>query len=269
MTPHAPPDDLTRDELLQRILYALLRPTAKLASAFDLPLKELTQLIELAYFRELRAQGLTLPETGQALAISTRKAGRLSRLLREKFLDAEREHTLPRRIEFMLWSQPMSQARLNQVLPDVSEDALGEALETLLREGRITPVQGRVTEYKPALSLRKLPRDTWMRRLGGLMSFADNLADATWGRFFRATPGTQARTVSFSIPAGSERELAEWYEAVVLPKIVAMDAEADTLPPDQRRPMRLSICWAPYEHLDSERAEQRADTQTPRDDADS
>jgi hypothetical protein len=245
-------EDVTGHELAHRVIYALARPVVKMARLFGVPLKELANLVEMAYFHEMRAHGMTLRETSDALSVSQRKAVRLAKQLRENFIQPEVHHNLPRRIEFLLWSQPMSTARLNQVLPDVEAEHIDAAVNELLGEGRIEQVDGgKVERFAPVSSLRKLPRDTWLRRIGALNSFADNLTDATHGRFFGRDPRAFARTLSFKIPAGSHAELEQWYESSVLATVIAMNDTAEESETDQEA-FQLSICWAPYEYIENQ-----------------
>lgn len=238
--------DIPEDELAERVVYALLRPAVRLASAFGLPLKHVVGLLESAYFHELRRSGFTLREAGDRLQVSQRTTVRLAKDLRERFVQPELEHNLPRRIEFMLWARPMSEARLCQVLPEVDADEIHDALGMLLGEGRIEVRAGRAMEYAPVSNLRKLPRDTWMRRLGGLNTLVDNVADATFGRFFRDEPRTFARSLSFQLPRGGTERLRRWYEESVLPHIVELSDEATG---DDVESVQLSLCWAPYEFI--------------------
>lgn len=238
--------DIPEDELAERVVYALMRPAVRLAAAFGLPLKHVIGLLESAYFQELRRSGFTLREAGERLQVSQRTAVRLSKDLRERFVQPELEHNLPRRIEFMLWARPMSEARLCQVLPEVADDEVHDAIGLLLGEGRIEVLDGRTVEYAPVTNLRKLPRDTWMRRLGGLNTLVDNVADATFGRFFRDEPRTFARSLSFQLPRGGTERLRRWYEESVLPRIVELSDEATG---DDVESVQLSLCWAPYEFI--------------------
>ena len=86
-----------------------------------------------------------------------------------------------------------------------------------------------------------------MKRVGGLTSFAENLADAAYGRFFKAEPRAFARTLSFQAPVGATDELGEWYEAAVLAKIIELSDRAEQTP--DKEDLQLSLCWAPYEYI--------------------
>jgi hypothetical protein len=157
-------------------------------------------------------------------------------------------HHLPRRIEFILSAAPMSTARLVQVLRDVAEADVIAALQELKSTGRVVENGDRTITYQVSSSVRSLPRDNWIARVGGLTSFAENLANAAWGRFFADHPAAFARTLSFRVTPERLAQLAAWYTDVVLPQIVAWNDEAESVDGDIE-PMQLSLCWAPYEAM--------------------
>lgn len=243
------PDDLTQDELLLRVLYALLQPAIRLASVFGVPLKELGRLLESSYYNEVRGRVATRRETADKLGVSARSADRLARQARETFVVPELEHNLPRRIEFMLAAAPMSAARLSQVMRDVDAGDVERALATLVETGRVVATEERTVTYRPSATVRSLPRDTWTSRVGALSSFGENLANAAWGRFFADDDAAFARTLSFRLTEQRALELSDWYAREILPRIVAWDEEATNAPDETRLPMQLSLCWAPYEAM--------------------
>lgn len=249
--------DISDEELAQRVVYALMRPAVRLAAVLGLDMKTTATLLQTAYFQELRSLGLTLDVAGERLGVSRRTAARLSKQLKNRFVVPEIRHNLGRRIEFMLAAQPMSAARLAQTLTDVDEAEVVEALDGLVAAGRVELRDGRTPTYHPAASLRQLARDTWVQRVGGLTSFAENLADAVWGRFMQSNPQTFARTLSFRVPAGAHEKLEAFYQEHLLPLVVELDETDDPDRIGDRDELQLSICWAPYEliHRESESGE--------------
>ena len=151
-TPAPAPDeseqDIDRKELERRLVHALARLVGRFAGAFSLPLGDLVDLVQGAQLQVLRERGLTLADIGRRMDISERHAKRLLKQLRESFLDTERSYDLPLRIEFMLWAQPMSRARLKRVMKDEAA-AIDEALERLLSDGRVAEGTGRTPLLKP------------------------------------------------------------------------------------------------------------------------
>jgi len=245
---HAPRDEdaLPADELEQRVLFSLLRPAVALAAAFNVPLKEVARQVEVAYFEHLRQEGLTLQETSDLLDINVRTAKRLSQQLKVKFLRPELEHNLPVKLEFMLRAEPMSLARLNQVLREVPEDDVREAIQRLIAEGRIVEEDGRTPTLHVVKSVNSLVRDTWLARIGGLNSLLENLADVTWGRFFDADPRTFARTLTFHVRPEQLGALQCAFDDLTA-RITALDEEARDTP--DAVPIRLSHYFAPFNLL--------------------
>ena len=211
-------DEIGEVELAHRVLFALLRSVVRIAGVFRVPLKDVVQLLESAYFRETRGRAPTLRALARELGVSQRTADRLAAQNRATFLVPELEHHLPRRIEFMLAAEPASLARLGQLLPDVTEDEIASVIEALTREGRLERDGERTVVYRPVPGVRTLPRDTWVRRVGALTSFSDNLADAVFGRFFRNDDRAFARTLTFSMLPSDVRLLSEWYQREMLPR---------------------------------------------------
>ncbi|MEL6178971.1 MAG: hypothetical protein AAFS10_08450, partial [Myxococcota bacterium] len=129
-------DESTYREFVSRVIYSLTQPAAQLADRFAgrfmFTHKELSHVVQLAYYQTKSRRGLTHKEIAKEFGTSTRTIDRLAKATRENFFAPEREHALPRRVEFLLWSGPKSAARLAQLLPGVSDDDLQGALSSLL-----------------------------------------------------------------------------------------------------------------------------------------
>ena len=249
-------DEINEEELVQRMLYAFLKPVVRLASRFRVPMKTIATLVQTAYFQELRDSGATLDEAADRLGVSRRSAARLSSRLKSRFLAPEMGHNLPRRIEFMLGAEPMSATRIHQVMRE-SRDDIDAAIETLVVEERIELLPGRTPVYRPTPGTRELPRDSWVRRVGALTSLMENLGDAAYGRFFGALPTTFLRTLTFRAPPESSAELEEMFYESVLGKVTELRDRVDAVPETHADADRfqLSVCWAPCELLRSENEE--------------
>lgn len=233
-------------EVLRRVLFSLMLPTTRVASTQEFPLKELTTLLRLAYFRQLRGCGKTLREISDTLDVSVRTAKRLSQRLKENFFMPELEHELPRRIEFMLWASPMSLARLNQVIEDADIDEIEAALEQLLDEGRAEEVEDRPGFYTAPRVETRLVKDSMVSRIGALNSFLGNITNAIHGRFFDADPRSFVRTLSFRISPAQLIELRALYEQLY-ERLREMEQTSKSESEEELLEMQLSLCWAPYE----------------------
>ncbi|MCA9520419.1 MAG: hypothetical protein KC609_05585 [Myxococcales bacterium] len=240
---------LTSAELLERVLYSLLKPVVKLARVNGISSKALAAWVQLAYFHDLRRSGLTMAEACERLDISMRTASRLSKQLKQDFFRPEREHQLPRQIEFMLWLQPLSEARLEQALPGVERDEIRAALETLIAEKRIVEQRGRTTTYSAASSTDRLVRPGWMARIGGLNSLLSTVLNAIYGRFFGNGAPTFARNLSLRILRDDVSRLNQLYETTIWPELAALDERAEGR--DDALPLSFALLWAPYEALEN------------------
>lgn len=249
--------DIDQRELERRLVHALARLVTRFSGAFGVPLADLVDLVQGAQLQVLRERGLTLAEIGRRMNVSERHTKRLLKQLRESFLDTEREYDLPVRIEFMLWAQPVSRARLKQVLQD-EPAAIDAAVERLLADGRVVEdTSGRTPRLRPTTARQSLVRDTWMMRIGALNSFLGNLGDAVYGRFIDGTPDAFARTLNFLVRPEDVPALQRFFDEQLVPFATGLDeaaheraAGADAeRPADDARSYRMSICWAPYEWM--------------------
>lgn len=244
--------DIDQRELERRLVHALARLVARFAGAFEMPLAELVDLVQAAHLQTLRERGLTLGDIGRRMDVSERHAKRLMKQLRESFLDTERSYDLPVRIEFMLWAQPMSAARLKQVMKDEA-GAIDQAIERLVDSGRVVvdKVEGgaRTPLLRPTTEVQSLVRDTWLARIGALNSFVGNLGDAVWGRFVDASPRSFARTLSFLVREEDAPELQRFFSETLVPFMSGLDAAAADADAARREPYRLSLCWSPFESM--------------------
>ncbi|MFO0748584.1 MAG: hypothetical protein U1F43_23410 [Myxococcota bacterium] len=239
--------DIDQRELERRLVHALARLVGRFAGAFSLPMGEVVDLVQSAQLQVLRERGLTLGEIGRRLDVSERHAKRLLKQLRESFLDTEKSYDLPVRIEFMLWAQPMSRARLKQVLRD-EPAAIDGALERLVSEGRIVESGERTPLMRPTAAVQSLVRDTWLMRIGALNSFLANLGDAIYGRFLSASPRSFARTLNFLVRPEDEPLLQRFFEESLVPFATRLD-EAGHAAAAPAESFRMSVCWSPYEWM--------------------
>ncbi len=239
-------DDIERRELEQRVLFSLLTLIVKMAARQGLGLKDLTDWVRVAYFKELRERDLSIGEVANRLDVSERTAKNLSRQLRESFFLPERAHNLPTMIEFMLWRTPMSAQRLRQVIKGADDEAIDEALERLVDEDRVhLDTSGRTPVYVPTRSVNALLGPDWVGRIGSLNSLMSNLFDTVVGRFFTEDPRSFARTLSFYIDPKDYGRLTDFFVRQLVPFLTELDQssndQADT------EPIRMTLFWAPTE----------------------
>ncbi len=244
--PKQPPEP----EYSRRVLYSLLIPVRRLAARNGLTLTELMHWVETGYFHELKSRGLKMREMSELLDVSMRKIAMLSKQLKINFLRPEREVALPRRIEFALWAEPLSRARIAQTFPSAEEEDVDAAIDTLLDEERIIVVRGRTDKYDIASPTRRMVGRTWMRRIDGLNNLMANVADAVVARFFRGEERAFARTLQLRIRPEDLPELKRMYEEHVWGLLEELDERARG--DSHAIPMGVSILWAPQDAANNE-----------------
>lgn len=225
----------------RRIIFAMVRPVAMVAAHVGFPMKELTNFVRLGYFRQLRERGASLEDIAQIMEVSPRTARRLNHELRSDFFLPEIEHTLARRIEFMLWNEPLSRARITQLLQDVEEDEVDAALERLIEEERVEAIEGRSTRYRVTSLVSRLVDDGFARRVGALNSLLQNVAETVTSRLLDSSEDAFARTISFRVRHEDLSALRHYYNGL-LERLVELESKVDAN--ERSVPVRLSYIWA-------------------------
>lgn len=234
---------IPREELERRVLYTMLAPCVDLARGFSLPLKELGHLVETAYYHELKRAGLKQSDAADVLGVSSRKVVTLSRQLKEIFRAVELEGTLPRKIEFLLWTGPQTEGRLRQFFHEHEDEEIEQALGTLLSEGRVKKLNKRPAEYLVEGRHFRLYRENWIARLDGLNNLLGNVRDVIRARFFERDERAFARTLNFRLRPEDLEELQALYEQVIWPKITELEGRVEAS--QEADAFNLSVMWAP------------------------
>lgn len=246
-----PDTELKTAEAQDRVLYAFVRAAARLGATFGMPLKGFERFAHMATFHVLRTQGLELGAIAERLQVSRRKVDQLSRLLKENFFERHIEATsdaaLGRRIEFMLWAEPLSTRRICQVVHTAPPEAVDAALSRLVEAGRIA--EGDDGKWQTTTPSRRLVRDDWLARIDGLNHQLGAVLRAAHGRFFKRDSRAFARTVSLRVRRARVPELEALYRDVIWPALVALDADCQDADPADIEEMIVSLCWASAEPL--------------------
>ncbi len=234
-------------ELVDRVVFSLLLPAARIAQRYGLPLRALTESSKLAGFHQARGQGLKLREIVDRLGVSMSAAARLSKRLKHNFLRPEIEHELPCRIEFALWPGPLGEARLAQALPDVEPALIVETLEGLAEEGSVERVGGRTVTWRLLRAVDRRVAPDLYARIDGLNSLCGVLADAVYARFFRDEPTAFARSLMLRIRREDVETLERFYEDELWPLLARLDEAAEAH--DDTIELGFGLMWAPHERL--------------------
>jgi hypothetical protein len=244
-------DDIATDELQDRVLYALLGPAGRLARLFATPLTTLRDWAEMAYYHETKRHDLKMKEVAELMDVSISKVALLSRALKENFLRDVEDAELPRRIEFMLWAEPLSLAKIKQVLTETEPERVEEVVQDLVEQGRVKPVEAdNNVLYELQIATDRRVWDSWLARIDGLNNVLRNVTDAIYARFFTDEDAAFARTLTFRIRPGDLERLHEFYENQLFTIVEELDTLAEE-DPDSAVPISLSLFWAPYEFLDT------------------
>jgi transcriptional regulator with XRE-family HTH domain len=130
------------DELIpwqRTLVLALLRPAARLARRFHLPLKTFEELARVAFFEALRQGGrVSQAEVARATGVSLRTVGTLERQAREGVAASAEERALLRHLEERLGARGgATAAELAADFPDLPTDAIERLLGALVTAGRL------------------------------------------------------------------------------------------------------------------------------------
>ncbi len=240
-------------EFVSRMIYSLSLPSVRLADLQSIPFKDLTGLVQRAYYQTKSDRGLTHKEIAKELKTSTRTVDRLAKATRQNFFTPEREHALPRRVEFLLWSGPKSAARLAQLLPDVDEASVAEALGTLMASGRVEEMPGRTVLYRETRRANRLPDDSMAARVDGLNNMLETIFETVWMRFFKTDPRAGARTVGLRVRREDLGEIERLYEETMWPVLLELDERARDA--EDVVEVGMVMCWSPMGELKQNKKE--------------
>jgi predicted XRE-type DNA-binding protein len=244
------------EELAKRVVYAFMYATARLADQFEngWSLKAAGRDLQMAWFHVLRARGLKQHQIAERLSISRASVAGLSRRLKANFLQAGNCEALQRRIEFMLWAEPLSRSRLHQVLTDCTAEAIDVAIEQLEQAGRITLQTGRTPRYVTARATR-LARDGAMARLDGLGQLVGAVSQAAFSRFFTPERAAFARVSQLRVRREDLPQLRALYEHQIWPTLTALDAAADGV--ESAQALEFVVTWSPHALFEEQQEEAR------------
>ncbi len=237
---------LEGDELRVRTLYAFIQASAELSTLFGVGLKAFERLGHMAAFHVLRRRNFDLNEIASRLDVSRRKVDQLSRQLKDnffqRFVGPDDRDLLERRIEFILWAQPISASRLKQVLKDTADEDIQAALDSLVSCGRLSTDSGLYGITTPE---RRLVRDDWLARIAGLNHQLRAVSAAAIGRFVDNDPHAFTRTVSMRARPERVQELEALYQEQIWPLLAKLDADCADAPADESVKLTFSVCWGP------------------------
>lgn len=228
-------------ENYERVLFSLMKLPAKLAAEIGTSSVDARHWLETSYYQVLRERGYTLDQIADHLDIGKRKASQLSTKLRQNFLDVDKSHGLPRRVEYLIWGEPISEQRVCQLLShEYDETQVRAAIKRLIRQERITRSDDLLELSKTESRLYK---DGALAKIDGLNHLIETVFEAVYLRFVKSDDDAFVRNLTFHIPKedGQER-LRKIYENLFT-ELTALESETE----DDGVAINLSVLWAPKE----------------------
>ena len=213
----------------QRILYSLFRCVCRISLRLSMPLAQITELFQMAYFHEARqVKGLGLSQVASLFGKSLRTVSNLHHRYRGDFFAPEQEVQLRRELALKIEQSPINHQELADAFPDIKDVELVTAVDDLLREKRV---------LQDGERYRRNPEDhdffsetDISARVDGLNRQMDIVAEAVWKRFFEeSSPGTAtARSYVFQ---GTPEDFGAMQEALTTflrDQAIAVDDAAQT-----------------------------------------
>lgn len=208
-------------EYKQRVVYSLLRAAARIGLRLGLPLAQIGDLLQMAYFQEAREQrDLKLDAIAELFGKSLRTVSALHRRFRSDFFAPEREVALRRAVASVVNHAPADAARLAAAFPGVD---LQPVLDDLLREGTLVQV-GETYERNP--NAHEFTGPDVKARIDGLNRQMDILAETVWQRLIEGSDRGLARTYVFRASDADRRALVDAVQQLIRHRAVAADRAA-------------------------------------------
>jgi hypothetical protein len=211
-------------EYKQRVVYSLLRAAARVGLRLGLPLGQMGELMQMAYFQEARErQDLKLDAIAALFGKSLRTVSSLHHRFRTDFFVPEREVALRRALAAVVDHAPADQARLLLAFPQAEPRVLQAALDDLVREGVLVR-EGE--QYRRNPDAHEFTSQDIQGRIDGLNRQMDILAETVWQRLISGSEQGLARTYVFHASERDWQELLEAVQLLVRDRAVAADRSA-------------------------------------------
>jgi|JI10StandDraft_1071094.scaffolds.fasta_scaffold621791_1 hypothetical protein len=241
-------EELDLNEEDRSLFLALCAPLARMAVRRGIPLRAVKHLVGMACYHETRLAGLTGPEATEVMDVSLRTITQLSRQMKD-FLTVESQHGLPRKLEHLLWAEPISAARMKQTIRGYTAEEIGEALDLLLAEGRIRlrdDLRYEVTSKQVGL----VDMNSFGARVDGMKDQLEAVADSVQARFIEGLPEEQAMARTYTVrimPSQQELMFKALYPTF---KFALEGMEQAARGQEDLIEMAMSITWAPRRMVD-------------------
>lgn len=203
-------EELAVAELPSRLVYSLLKAVVRVAAKANMPMADLTELTQLAYFDELRrSHPRELSTIAEKLGLSLRSIGGLNKRLRQAFFAAEANVQPTREVCSALVDGALSLAELQAALPDLEKTQLRQAL-AFLKKSEWVEIKER--RYQLKGRLRSYVDEQLTRKIDGLNRQMDILASSVWSRFVEGKNTSVGRSWVF---AAKDKDVLTFIESTI------------------------------------------------------
>jgi transcriptional regulator with XRE-family HTH domain len=212
-----------------RVLATSFRVPLKLARVLGVPLREVQDLVAVAYFRELQEHGFSWATIAKRMAKSRRTIASIARGERSAPLDHSPAIRLRRAIAARLDAGALDLDELEAALAPSPREAIVAELGALVDSSVVEDRDGR---FSLATGVLDLSEGDFELRHDALRRFLDAISETVRQRFFEkqsANPSF-ARVVTFRAPAGRiEHITARVFDEI---QRLAIEADADATDDD-------------------------------------
>lgn len=239
----AAPEEVAIARLPARLVYSLCKAAARVAASSRMPMKELLDLVELAYFEEVRRQHpRELGVVAQQLGLSLRSVGTLHRRLKDAFFAAERSFAPARRVCALLVSGARTLPDLAGAAPDLEPAQVRRALKDLEARGWVTRNGVR---YALVARLRSYVDDQLNARIDALNNQMEIIASSVWARFVAGVDTAIGRSWVFAARASDLTPFID--QTVRALRHGAIDLEESALAAGTFARHAVTVSFAPIE----------------------
>ncbi len=236
-------------EYKHRVLFSLFRAAAKAGVRLNVPLDQMVELFQMAYFQEAREhKNLKMTEIAELFGKSLRTVQSLHTRFQGDFFSPENEYEFRRAVAEALAPGPKSSEQLAEIFASRSKVELMAALDDLEQEGRI---------WKEGETYRRDPEDhdfytgaDTMGRIAGLNRQMDILTETVWNRLLRRKSDVAAGARTYVFAALPEQFNAMIEELFERTRGEILEAEAEAFGKKQTQRHGITIAVATMEEND-------------------
>ncbi len=179
-----------------RLVFSALKLAIKLALQFEISIKKIHELSEMAYFEELRKQNKTLKEIADILQITPRTAANYHNKFKSDFFAPENIDGLAYRIETALYEKKkLHLSDIERLFHEEEPQELSAALKKLIKNECIEIELGM---YKRSPKHSILLQDEFDSKIAGFNNQINTIYETVWNRIVNNDKeNSMARTFKF------------------------------------------------------------------------